>query len=567
MILLDIIAGILTAVAGLGVFVGLDKLVGSFVFLALLFASLLFNHACAWANLEDNRFVAALVCRGKFDRNGAVRSLRIVFALIIFAICLYFLVKIYWLSLGLNLTVYDSFNQRIFYLVSQIALIFFGVFAVRTLQSQKQPDISLQWYRALAYLSSYQLLFFVFFVFSTYLPEAESERLMKIVDYGLFSVFIYLALISAEILTAAGRALVMLARNSGDCNLPVPFFITFFAAEDSIKRSLVRSIETISGVDVSRSEIVSFFTSIFEPVTIIALMVLWLITSVVIVPPGQEVIFKRFGQVCGARSFGPGLHFKLPWPFSSFELYDPQKVKTLNIGFEPDPKQRHILWTKSHSVNYFYLIVGDGVEIIAIDCQLMYRVDNLFKYITALQNPEEYITASAYKFLTIETVSTKFDEIISRDRQILAEQLKSKIQADLNARDMGVSIVEVVFLAMHPPLEVAEAYEDVISAQIDKLTYVLKANTENTHKLYMSKANAKSSELDAKSYAANTVSIAVGEAASFASRTLGYQIDPDLTKFRLRFDLLQKILAARPVYVIDKSIMREKDNLFLNMQN
>ncbi len=565
MSLLDITTGILLIAAGSGMYAGLDKLAGSMFFLLLLAASLFFNNFCRFIARENNWPEALLVQRG-IGRIKARAILKTAGAIAVLAVCLYLLISIYWLTLGFNLSVYDSFNSRIFYLAVHLFLVFYAVFAVRTMQTHKETNTSAQWYRSLGYLSLYQSVIFVLFILTSYIPEADSDLINKAVDYGFFSVFVILALLSAEILTATIRSIRITATGEGQSELPVPFFISFFAAEESIKRSLVRSIETISGVDVARSEIVAFGLNILEPVLIITLFAVWLTSAIVIIPPDKEAIFRQFGQISNAASAKPGLHFKLPWPFSTAELFEPYKIRTINIGFEPDPNQRHIIWTKAHAVNYFHLIVGDGVEVIAIDCQIMYRINNLYKYITSMQNPEEFISAAAYKFLTLKTVSARFDEIITRDRKMLADQLKIEIQTAIDAANMGVSLVEIVFLAMHPPIEVAEAYEDVISAQIDKVTYVLKANTENTHKIFMSRATARGQEFDARSQAANTFGRATGEAASFISRTAGFEVDPDLERFRLRLDRIQTLLGSKPIYVVDKSLMRSKDTMYLNLQ-
>jgi membrane protease subunit HflK len=197
----------------------------------------------------------------------------------------------------------------------------------------------------------------------------------------------------------------------------------------------------------------------------------------------------------------------------------------------------------------------------------MFRIKNLYQYVINLQNTEEFISAATYKLLTQETVCSRFDDIIARDRRVLADLLKEKLQRLVDEEKLGVSIVEVVFLAMHPPLDVADAFEDVISAQIDKLTYELKANTENSYKLSMNQALARGKELEAESYAINQTARAIGDASAFASRTLGYQIDPELTKFRLRYERLQQVLSGKTLYVMDKSLMRKEDRIYLDIKD
>lgn len=565
MSLLDITTGVILLSALAGISAGLDKLAGTLLYLALLVGSQYFNNLCRQLAGDDCWLQNRLMQRG-FSRIQTGKTLRITGAMSIAGLCGLLLYQVYRLSLGFSLTVYDSFNFRFFYLAIHLLLIFYAVFAVRTLQLLEKPDLSARWYRGLGYLSGYQSLIFAVFLLASYLPEAESDVLNAYVDYGFFSVFIGMALLGAEILTAAIRSLRQAFSGSIQTELPVPFFISFFAAENTIKKSLIRSIESISGIDVSRSEIIAFGLHILEPVLITAFLAVWLTSAIVIVPADQQAIFRHFGRITGSNAAGPGLHLKLPWPFATVELHRPHQIRTLNIGFEPDPKQKNIIWAKPHATNYFHLIVGNGVEIIAIDCQVLFRVDNLFRYVTSMQNPEEFISATAYRHLTRETVAAAFDEIITRDRRILADQLRRNIQVDLDAAGLGAAVVEVVFLAMHPPIEVAEAYEDVISAQTDKLTYVLKANTENTHKMFMSKANAHSKEFEARSYAANTVAKAIGDASSFSSRSAAFEAEPDLEKFRLRLDRLQQLLSGKPFYVVDKTLMRSNDKMYLNLQ-
>lgn len=72
-----------------------------------------------------------------------------------------------------------------------------------------------------------------------------------IVDYGFFAGFLGLALLTAEFIVGfVSNLSAVLRGKSLPGSLPVPFFISFFAAEESLKASLVRSIETISGVDI-----------------------------------------------------------------------------------------------------------------------------------------------------------------------------------------------------------------------------------------------------------------------------------------------------------------------------
>ena len=83
----------------------------------------------------------------------------------------------------------------------------------------------------------------------------------------------------------------------------------------------------------------------------------------------------------------------------------------------------------------------------------------------------------------------------------------------------------------------------------------------------MKKAFAEDEVNKAKGYSATKVADAFGEAMSFESRIIGYNTEPDLEEFRLRLDSLQRMAKSKNLYVIDKSFMRQKDRIILNLQN
>ncbi|MBP5469866.1 MAG: protease modulator HflK [Candidatus Riflebacteria bacterium] len=540
------------------VFSGLDKLIVTTLFVLIIFFSDLFNKILVDPTSDS---------KPKYSKTAKIE-----FCFLFFMVWLAILSEVICLTGGHGLSVDDSFNSRFFCVCVFLILYFYSVFAIRTIQKDDTSETLVpeaQWYRMLQYLSVYQFIFGLFFIATDSFGIDISIRekyLYFIYDYSIFIILGYLFCLLTERLLDTGRIFYSLLSNNTK-KYEVPFFISVIAASRSFKQSIIKTIELISGVDLSKSEIAKYIIDHVEPVTIIAILIFWLISSVVIVPPDNEAIFYRLGKIIGEQSYKPGLHFKLPWPLEKMELYQPNSIRTLNIGFTPDPTQRHIIWSKAHAKENFFLLVGDGVEIIAVDCQLYYKINDLYKYVTKVQNPEKYIEALAYKYLTANTISKNFDQIMSQNRNNLIAELRNNIQADIDKNDLGITIVEVVFLAIHPPLQVADAYEDVISAQLDRQTTILKAKSESIKEISMKKAFAEDEVNKAKGYSATKVADAFGEAMSFESRIIGYNTEPDLEEFRLRLDSLQRMAKSKNLYVIDKSFMRQKDRIILNLQN
>lgn len=557
-----------------GVYAGLDKLISIALYLGILVASEVLN-SIASSITQECKLVKYLfkLFKEKFPPEKIQNKIKFTFYLLSFFVWIAFAIELVCLTNGHGLSVYDSYNSRIFCICAYLLLFFYAIFAKRTQQPTEDSietatNKNIQWYRLLQYLCVYQFVFGVYFLIMYDIEEevAEAYNLHVIFDYSIMIVIVFLFCLLSERLLDNYR--ILASNSSGkEQRYEVPFFVSILAADNSFKHSMIRTIELISGVDLSKSEMAIYIADRIEPVSITALIIFWLISSIVIVPPDQEAIFSRCGKIVGNQSYKPGLHFKLPWPFETIKLYNPSEVKVMNIGFKPDPEKKDIIWSKSHAAENFFLLVGDGVEIISVDCQLFYRINNLYKFVTKMQNPEAYLEALTYKLITDTTVSSNFDGIVSQNRDALISELRNNLQKEIDKADLGVTAVEIVILAIHPPLEVADVYEDVISAQIDKQMFILKAKSETIHNLYMNKALAISNENAAKSYAENTIAKATGEAASFENRIIGYNTDPELEEFRLRLDSLQKMASSKNLYVIDKSFMRNNDRIMLNLQN
>jgi regulator of protease activity HflC (stomatin/prohibitin superfamily) len=298
-----------------------------------------------------------------------------------------------------------------------------------------------------------------------------------------------------------------------------------------------------------------------------ALIIFWLLTSIVIIPPDKQGIIRRFSKIIHKEPAGPGLHIKSPWPIDTVQLYTPQRVNILNIGFIPSKEKKHIIWTKPHAVENFNLVLGNGMEMISVDCQVMYKIKDLNNYVIQFQNPEQLIEAAAYRALTFETVGSTFDEVMVRDRSQFARALKNDIQNLLDNCSSGIEIVEIVFVALHPPLELADAYEDVISSQTDMKTRVLAANADREYSIAMAKASSLNIINRAKSYEETKTADSLGQANSFLSRTMAYRFEPELVRYRMRLEKMQRAFSSKKLYIVDNSVLEQENTFFLDLRD
>jgi regulator of protease activity HflC (stomatin/prohibitin superfamily) len=465
-----------------------------------------------------------------------------------------------------------AFKERALYALVALVTGFVSLFATKLLLSEREKNpLNLPlvpWFRLGIYFAALNLILFFGGYASVYLSGAALFYAQLVVRALFWCGFGLLGLLSLELSIGFLKELSKFyVCKSEQAEKPrgVPLFVALFASKSRVLESILYVIFESFNIDLSKSEIASYFFKIFEPSLVGALLLLWLITSVVIVPVDKEAIIKTFGVVKSGHVSKPGLHFKLPYPFARTEFYSPKALRTMNIGFVADENRRSLIWSEQHSLSNENLIVGDGVEFINIDCQVIWRINDLYKYCIGSQNPEELIEAGAYKLLTMATVSSTFDEIISKDRATLANKLLVQLQALVDEAGVGVEIVDLIFLAIHPPLEVADAYEDVISAQIEKLTYVLKAQTEREHKYRFYQADGNAVKQRAEMARIAAIQQATGEAYSIKTKAVAFNEEPALERFRLRLEYMQRLLSAKKLYVYDKGLMRLQDGILLNL--
>jgi regulator of protease activity HflC (stomatin/prohibitin superfamily) len=344
---------------------------------------------------------------------------------------------------------------------------------------------------------------------------------------------------------------------------PSCFIVELFFSKNTPAASVKTSFMKWFNLDLSDITSLDYMMKTGEILVLASILVFWVMTAVYIVPPDKKAVVYSWGKIT-EKDVGPGIHVKLPWPAQRYEFHSAFRLRSQNIGFTPDPNQKHIIWTKSHAMETFNLVLGNGTEIIAIDMQLLYRVSDLYTYITSCQNPEEYLQALAYRILMKQTVASTFDEIMTRDRNEFAEKIRSELQKQVDEFDPGIQIIDVTLLALHPPLDISSAYEEVISAQIDKKTAVLDARTDHFGLVSLAESDYVNSINLAKAYAQMKYSTVEGEIYGFMKRLEAFNMNPDLNRFRMKIERVEKLFQRKKLYVIDPTLMRGKDKLILN---
>jgi len=302
--------------------------------------------------------------------------------------------------------------------------------------------------------------------------------------------------------------------------------VAMITGPQNIFRATASTLDYQFGFKVSETWFYQFLEKAAAPLFLFLVLSLYLLSSIVIVQPHERVIIERFGKPLGDnRVFGPGLHFKFPWPIDIARTFEVNRIQSLIIGHKHEEEHGHrhkevekeppLTWTKKHTEKEFTIIVAtaqkepvEGEEAraampanllcLAFHVHYHIRESEVYSYAYNVSNPVKLLENIAARELARYAVSADYFALLGRERRKAAEILKQNIQQKVDEYKLGIEIVFTGFTGMHPPVEVGAAYEAVVGAYEEK----------------------KSKELDADAEAFKILNLAVGESRERLTRDI-----------------------------------------------
>ncbi len=303
-----------------------------------------------------------------------------------------------------------------------------------------------------------------------------------------------------------------------------------------------------------------FFEKSLPRVVIGLVVILWLSTAITQVGINEQGVRERFGAFNG-EILEPGLHYGWPWPIDRVVRFPSRKLHVMNIGFTTENADglSNLIWTESHGISEDRFVTASGSEVISFDIELFYRICDVTKYAYSYVNPEVLLKDIAYKVVMLRTNNTDTDTLLGRDRAALADSLKNDIQSGCTMEDIGIEISQVVIVAIHPPFEVADSYQAVVSAQVYRDTLAIQASSYMEEVLPSARADAQEMIDEAGIYASERTATAAGEASGFNALLDAVSQDFDLYRFRRRIEALETGLEAKRLYIVTGNLVTSED--------
>jgi regulator of protease activity HflC (stomatin/prohibitin superfamily) len=262
-------------------------------------------------------------------------------------------------------------------------------------------------------------------------------------------------------------------------------------------KGIIGEIEELIGMKTGEVWILQFFKETIEFVLFAGLLVGWLSTCITSIPLGSQGVLNSFGCFRNPP-LDPGIHFTLPWPFQTIITVKTDQIREISLGFSKD-LSKPLLWTERHVEGEKNLLIGNGESILTINLPILYRIADPIVFLKTTTDAEMALRDLAErKLIQIATARESF-HMMTEDRQAIAENIQHGLQEDADHLGLGLQIVFVGLKDIHPPVEVAPSYQNVVSAQEKKESMIDEAKAYEASTLPLAYAEANTLILNAQS--------------------------------------------------------------------
>jgi membrane protease subunit HflK len=252
------------------------------------------------------------------------------------------------------------------------------------------------------------------------------------------------------------------------------------------------------------------------PLIVGAIVLLWVgLTTFHMVGPKEQGIVTTSGKY--SHTINPGVSVTLPWPIQTVAVTDVTSINRFTI---PEGEGEKLMLTSDQNlVDLSYLV--------------RWNIKNLKLYTFQLENPDQTVREVAEAAMRASVAEVTLREAMGgAGRAAIESSVRSRMQAVLDAYRAGVLIQGVEIKKADPPQKVVPAFQQVTAAQQD-------AQRD------LSNAQAWAQQLTAR---------AQGDAAAFDKVYEQYKLSPEVTKRRMYYETMERVLAGNDKVVVESNV-------------
>jgi modulator of FtsH protease HflK len=271
----------------------------------------------------------------------------------------------------------------------------------------------------------------------------------------------------------------------------------------------------------------------------LALLVFWAVNSIYSINPQEVGVELRFGQPKPELST-PGLHFMF-WPIEQVERVALTENQTA-IGSI----------SGSRSNNGEGLMLSGDQNIVDVSFAVLWQVSDPLQFLFNVRSPEDMVRSAAESAMREVVGRRPVQDVFRDDRAGIQVEVQQITQAILDSYGVGARVNQISIENAAPPVEVADAFNEVQRAEQDEDRLQEEARSYSNTLLGDARGQAAQLREAAAAYREQVVLEAEGQAARFTSVYNEYINAPEVTRKRLFLETMEQVLGGSQKVIIEE---------------
>jgi modulator of FtsH protease HflK len=281
----------------------------------------------------------------------------------------------------------------------------------------------------------------------------------------------------------------------------------------------------------------------------LAAVAIWGFSGFFRVEPDELGVVMRFGKY--VRDARPGLNYHLPYPVESVLTPKVTRVNRIDIGMRLVEDLRR--GTSMRNVPEESLMLTGDENIVDVDFSVFWLIkpNGASEYLFNIQNPEGTVKAVAESAMREVIGTNNIQPILTGARQTIEAGVHDLMQKTLDSYSAGIQVTQVQLQKVDPPAQVIDAFRDVQAARADAERSQNEAQTYANRRIPEARGQAAQITQAAEAYREQTVAEAKGQTARFVSVYDEYKKAPDVTRQRMYYETMERVLGGTEKYIVD----------------
>ncbi len=352
----------------------------------------------------------------------------------------------------------------------------------------------------------------------------------------------------------------------------------------------------------------------------------WCCSGILLLNEDEQAVVTRLGRY--ETTLSAGWHWRWPSGLERLRRERVAEVRAVQIGFRSAPTplksdglfRAPVEWMSEHADTDYepvapesFTLTGEEVPI-EVTGEVQFRIGDLRRFAFAASRPDDTLRAVTESVLREVAATESLDALLTNRRREIEARCLVRIRELMTSYDIGVEVLDLSLLDIHPPQQVVPAYRQVADSLEQREQFIneaegyyarkvlsaageqairvltdsvdatkrlpdasttggvtgwklddalwqkLTANFDSDERVLSGEAAAKL--LKARSEKTRKVEAAAGSAARFNSVVKVFAEQPTLTGLHLYWTTMERVLAARPLLILDPAL-RGKSHLWL----